>query len=170
MKKTRNTLIAILILIMSASILSAKPYNVAKAATIPSKGMAINIIQHNQEHLSGQLIDADDAYFVFENDADASIQIIPRGNVQLLETNMDINIFSILKSKDPNSLTDMIELNDGTKIPSIILDVGAENIQYFSGKSMKRESVTANSIYMLYVDNASISIPFPISSMDTPAL
>ncbi len=170
MSQLRNTLMIALTIVLSMGSISAKSYHVETAKTSPSKNMAINIITHEQESINGNLIDADDAYFVFENKFDASVQIISRANVQLLETNMDVNLYSMLKGKDPTSLTDVIELNDGTRIPSIILDVSPDNIQYFTGKSMKREMVPANSIYMLYIDDATISIPFPMVTPDSPAL
>ena len=35
---------------------------------------------------------------------------------------------------------------------------------------MKRETLPASSIYMLYLDDATISIPFPLASSDMPIL
>ncbi len=171
MSITRNTLITILTLVMSVSTSFANSYDVYDFEAEASHTIAINIIQQNQDQVRGRLLNADEAYYVFENEADSSVQLISRENVQYLETNMDINLYSLLKGKDPSSLTDIIELNDGTRIPSIVLDVGAENIQYFTGKTMRRESISAESIYMVYIDNATISIPFPmVAASNKPAL
>ncbi len=170
MKTTRITLIALLTMALGVSSVSAKPYDVQTSQSMDKSSPAINIVQRNQEQISGTMISADESYYVFQNIADEAVQIIPRADVQLLETNMDVNLFSLLKGKDPKSLTDVIELNDGTRIPSIILDVGTNSIQYFTGKKMKREILPANSIYMLYIDDATISIPFPMVSPDTPVL
>ncbi|MCF7825195.1 MAG: hypothetical protein K9N29_00970 [Candidatus Marinimicrobia bacterium] len=125
--------------------------------------MSIEFAQANDEAINGTLIQADNTYYFFHNHENASIQIVNRSEVQYLETNMDINLLSLLKGKDPKSLTDIIELNDGTRIPSIILDIGTDRIQYFTGKSMKRETLPASDIYMLYIDEGTISIPFPVS-------
>ena len=170
MKTSRNLLILAIILVMSVSNLSANSLSTEPVENDQTEPLDINIIQQNQEEVRGHLINADESYFVFENVADASVQLIPRTNVQLLETNMDVNLFSLLKGKDPKSLTDIIELNDGTRIPSIILDVSSDHIQYFTGKSLKREVVSADNIYMLYMDNATISIPFPMIAPDSPVL
>ena len=83
---------------------------------------------------------------------------------------MDINLYSLLKGKDPESLTDIIELNDGTRIPSIILDIGGKEVQYFTGKTLRRETIPASSIYMLYIDDGTISIPFPVAEPDFAVL
>jgi|FLOH01.1.fsa_nt_gi hypothetical protein len=170
MSRTRNTLITITILAMSVSSSFANSYDVASYEAEGSSNVSINIIQQNQDEVRGRLINADEVYYVFENEADSSVQLISRESVQFLETNMDVNLYSLLKGKDPSSLNDIIELNDGTRIPSIVLDVGAKNIQYFTGKSMKRESIAAESIYMVYIDNATISIPFPMMPSTKPTL
>lgn len=81
---------------------------------------------------------------------------------------MDTNLYSLLQGKDPKALNDIIELNDGTRIPSIVLQVNDDKIQYFSGSSESREMVPAESISIVYIDNATISIPFPLTSTDSP--
>ena len=170
MAKTRNTLITILITALSISSLMGKPYDVQSQKFTETASFEINLVQHNQDVISGKLIKADETYYVFASAADANVQVIPRAEVQLMETNMDVNLYSLLKGKDPKSLKDIIELNDGTRIPSIVLDVGPNSIQYFTGKTMKREIMPANSIYMVYIDDATISIPFPMVSTATPVL
>ncbi|NQV29655.1 MAG: hypothetical protein HQ508_02090 [Candidatus Marinimicrobia bacterium] len=170
MSITRNTLITVLTLALSVSLSYANSYDVYSFDAEASSTVSINIIQQNQDEVRGRLLNADETYYVFENEADSSVQLISRTDVQFLETNMDINLYSLLKGKDPTSMNDIIELNDGTRIPSIVLDVGAKNIQYFTGKTMKRESIPAESIYMVYIDNATISIPFPMVAADKPTL
>ena len=149
---------------------SANPNNLTYAGHSSVKPISIRIIDQDQLVTDGKLIEVDDSYFYFVNDADNTSHLINRNQIQLMETNMDVNLFSLLKGKDPNALTDIIELNDGTRIPSLILDVGADKIQYFTGKSMKRESMPASSIYMLYLDNGTISIPFPVTAPDYAVL
>ena len=77
---------------------------------------------------------------------------------------MDTNMYSLLNGKDPKCLNDIIELVDGTRIPGIILKVSNDAIQYFSGQTETRERVPAENIWMVYIDNATISIPFPLGS------
>jgi len=79
---------------------------------------------------------------------------------------MNASLFSLLKGKDPDRLTDVIELNDGRRIESIILSFDPDNIQFFTGRTSKPESLPASSIYMLYLDDATISIPFPVIEDD----
>lgn len=160
----------IITIVLIASTASAKSANLDNIDGGNTEDMSINFVEFNHESIEGRLIFSDEAYYYFQSNGDASMQLILRSNVQYLETNMDINLHSLLNGRDPNALVDVIELNDGTRIPSIILDVGADSIQYFTGKSMKRESIPASSIYMLYLDDATISIPFPISAPDFAVL
>ncbi len=81
---------------------------------------------------------------------------------------MNAHLNSILNGKDPKALNDIIELNDGTRIKGIILNVGNEQIKYFSGRSEMQEVMPAESISNLYLDDATISIPFPILTPDSP--
>jgi len=134
------------------------------------KAISINIIDPDQKSRSGELIEADESYFYIQDAAANTTQLIQRSQVQILETNMDINLYSLLKGKDPESLTDIIELNDGTRIPSIILDIGGKEVQYFTGKTLRRETIPASSIYMLYIDDGTISIPFPVAEPDFAVL
>ena len=76
---------------------------------------------------------------------------------------MNSIMYSLLSGKDPQALNDVIELVDGTRIPGIILNIASDEIQFFSGKSDSRQLMSAESIGMLYIDNATISIPFPIA-------
>jgi len=76
---------------------------------------------------------------------------------------MDSTLYSQLNGKDPKALKDIIELNDGTRIPSIILKVSNDEIQYFNGRNSLKERVPAQAIHMLYIDDATISIPFPLT-------
>ncbi len=160
----------ILILVLSSVTLSAKPVNLDYVEGTENEDMSIEFIDLDKEAIEGRLIYSDETYYYFHNHGDASMQIVSRINVQYLETNMNLDLHSLLKGKDPNALGDVIELNDGTRIPSIILDVSADQIQYFTGVSMKRETLPASSIYMLYLDDATISIPFPLVSSDQPIL
>jgi len=148
------------------SIASAGSHDLESTDANHAENMSIEFAQANHAPINGTLIQADDTYYFFHNHEDASIQIVNRNEVQYLETNMDVNLMSLLKGKDPKSLTDVIELNDGTRIHSIILDIGSDRIQYFTGKSMKRETLPASDIYMLYIDEGTISIPFPVSGPD----
>ncbi|MBT3228221.1 MAG: hypothetical protein HOD43_13830 [Candidatus Marinimicrobia bacterium] len=160
----------IISIVLIVSTASAKSANLDYIDDDNTEDMSINFVEFNQESIEGRLIFSDEAYYYFQSNGDASMQLILRSNVQYLETNMDINLHSILKGRDPNDLVDVIELNDGTRIPSIILDVGADSIQYFTGKTLKRETISASSIYMLYLDDATISIPFPIAAPDFAVL
>ena len=152
------------IIIMSAILASATPAQTTNYDYIGGsepEDMSIQFVDSNQDDINGRLIRSDDTYFFFHNQADASYQIIPRSDVQYLETNLDVNLQALLVEKDPEALGDVIEMNDGTRISCIILDVGADIIQYFIGKSMKRQMIAASSIYMVYIDDANVSIPFP---------
>ena len=154
------------IIIMSAILASATPAQTTNYDYIDGsepEDMSIQFVDSNQDDINGRLIRSDDTYFFFHNQADASYQIIPRSDVQYLETNLDVNLQALLVEKDPEALGDVIEMNDGTRIPCIILDVGADIIQYFIGKSMKRQMIAASSIYMVYIDDANVSIPFPVA-------
>jgi len=128
-----------------------------------SDDMSIQFVDSNQEVINGRLIHSDESYFFFHNQGEESYQIIPRSDVQYLEAHTDVDLHALMVEKDPDALGDVIEMNDGTRIACIILDVGVDRIQYFVGKSMKREVLAASSIYMVYIDDASISIPFPAS-------
>jgi len=82
---------------------------------------------------------------------------------------MNLVLHALLKGKDPQQLNDVIELNDGTRIPSIILNIDGRGVQYFTGKSLMREAMPSNSIHMLHLDNGTISIPFPVAEQDFAA-
>lgn len=170
MKNAKNILIILTAMVLSISFVSAKSLTSSTHETNSTEGLSINIIQQNQETISGRLINADETYLVFENTYDASIQVIPREDVKVLETNLNVNLINILKSHSPESLTDVIELNDGTKIPSIVLDITPEGIQYFTGKSLRRQLVSSSSVYALHLDSDSVEIPFPMISAYEPAL
>ncbi|MBC8194011.1 MAG: hypothetical protein H8E18_16610 [FCB group bacterium] len=157
-------------LVLTAATNSANSANLDYVDGSKNEDMSIDFIEYHQESIQGRLIYADATYYYFHNHGDAAMQIVSRNNVQYLETNMNLDLHSLLKGKDPDALGDVIELNDGTRIPSIILDVGVDKIQYFTGKSMKRETMPASSIYMLYLDDATISIPFPLASSEMPIL
>ncbi len=150
-----------LTIVLLVSAISAKSANLDSIEAGQAEDMSIEFIQDHQDVLNGTLVQADDTYYFFQNNNDESLEIVPRSHVQYLETNMNVNLQSVFAGKDAVALRDVIELNDGTKIPSVILDIGPQNIQYFSGKSMKRESIPTSSIYMVYIDNAAINIPFP---------
>ena len=79
---------------------------------------------------------------------------------------MNTTLHTVLNGKDPKALNDIIELNDGTRIPGIILNVGNDQIRYFSGRTEEQEVVPAESISHLYLDNNTIDIPFPIVPPD----
>ena len=79
---------------------------------------------------------------------------------------MNLALHALLRWNDPESLDDIIELNDGTRIPSIVLNIDGEEVQYFTGKSMNREKLPASSIHILHLDNGTISIPFPVAEPD----
>ncbi|MBT3254219.1 MAG: hypothetical protein HN995_09280 [Candidatus Marinimicrobia bacterium] len=165
-----KTLKYLLALVLTSATVSAKPANLDYVDGSENEDMSIEFVDLDEEPIQGRLISSDDTYYYFHNHGDASMQIVSRSNVQYLETNMNLDLHSLLKGKDPDALGDVIELNDGTRIPSIILDVSADQIQYFTGISMKRETLPASSIYMLYLDDATISIPFPLASSDMPIL
>ena len=79
---------------------------------------------------------------------------------------MNLVLKTILKGKNPEALSDVIELNNGTRIPSIILNIDGKEVQYFTGKSSNLEMMSENSIHMLHLDNGTISIPFPVAEPD----
>ena len=170
MRKSTKNLTLITCLLLIASPIFANSYITETHKSINPNGLAINIIQQDQEQIKGQLIHADAAYLVFENPIDEAVQLIPRTEVQILETNLEINLFTLLKNHDPEELTDTIELNDGTRIACIILDISSESVQYFTGKSLKRSLVSTHNIYMLYLSQNSINIPFPVIAANAPAL
>ena len=170
MQKTVKYSLLALASLLSISMLSAKSFSDLKPAAAVKDGLAINIIQQNQEQVSGNLINADASYFVFENPADESVQVIPRAEVQVLETNKNVNLFEIFKSKHSDSLSDQIELNDGTHIACIILDIGSERVQYFTGQSLKRQVVSVDNIYNVQLDHAAVAIPFPALATPAPAI
>lgn len=149
--------------------LSAKSYE-AEAETQNSSNIAINIIQQNQESLNGKLIDVDDTFYVFENSAEESVQVIPRHDVKVLETNLGINLFKLVKDQNPDSLTDVIEMNDGTRIASIILDISDDEVQYSNGKDLRRYHLSTEDIYMVHLNNNSISVPYPAQTVSTASL
>jgi hypothetical protein len=162
---TAITMIAVL-----ASSVSAKSNNLDYPDSSPKKVIEIKLIDPQHESRSVALVQADQSYFYFQDATSNTTQLIQRSQVQLLETNMDVNLLSLLKGKNPDSLTDIIELNDGTRIPSIILDISGKEVQYFTGKTLKRETMPAASIYMIYIDNGTIGIPFPVSQPDYAVL
>ncbi len=170
MRITKNTLTIIASLALSTVLLSAKSTDPNTREIINPNVLTINIIQQNQEQISGRLINADAAYLVFENLTDEAVQLIPRSEVQLVETNLNIDLFEILNSQDPEQLTDIIELNDGTKISAIILDIGLDNVQYFTGTSLKRHVVSTSDIYALRLDQNSVEIPFPVFAANEATL
>ena len=133
-------------------------------------GLPINIIQVDNEQAQGQLIAADASFFVFSNSYDESVQVIPRSEVDMLETNIGVNLFQLLKAADPGALTDRIELEDGSVIPCIILDVTPTSIQYFTGDSLKRHMLSTDAIYMLHMDSDSVQIPFPMLASASPSI
>ena len=154
------------IIIMSAILASATPAQTTNYDYIDGsepEDMSIQFVDSNYDVINGRLIHSDDTYFFFHNHGEASYQVIPRSDVQYLETNLDINLQALLAEKDSDALGDVIEMNDGTRIACIILDVGIDNIQYFIGNSLKRQMIAANSIYMVYIDDANVSIPFPVA-------
>ena len=83
--------------------------------------------------------------------------------------NINLVLHTLLKGKDPEALSDVIELNNGTRIPSIILNIDGKEVQYFTGKSINLEMMPENSIHMLHLDNGTISIPFPVAEPDFAA-
>ena len=163
------TNIVLMISLLASSVL-ANSNNLDYVGSSSKKAIQINIIDPDQETRSGELVQADESYFYFLDAESNTTQLVQRSQVQLLETNVDVNLMSMLKGKDPESLTDIIELNDGTRIPGIILDISGKEVQYFTGKTMRRETMPANSIYMLYIDNGTIGIPFPVSEPDFAVL
>ncbi len=165
-----NIVTKILTMMIITSTAFANSNNLEMVDQSEKTPVSINIILSNQETTTGGLVDADASYFYFLNDSDGTSQLIQRNQVQIMETNMDVNLLSLLKGRDPNALTDIIELNDGTRIKSIILDIGTDEIQYFTGKALRRESISTLSIYALHIDNGTISIPFPVSEPDFAVL
>ncbi len=170
MKNCKTTLLILTITALTISSLSAKSLTTAAPEPQLSKELAINIVQEDQGVISGRLINADETYFVFENTYDASIQVIPREEVDVLETNLNINLMNVLKSHNPESLTDVIELNDGTKIASIILDITPEGIQYFTGMSLRRQQISAEDLYAVHLNSRAVEIPFPMVATNQLAL
>ncbi len=162
------TTITMIALLASSAI--AKSNNLDYVDASSQKVIQINIVDPYQESRVGGLVRADESYFYFQDTSENTTELVLRSQVQLVETNMDVNLLSLLKGKNPEALTDIIELNDGTRIPSIILDISGKEVQYFAGKSLKRESISANSIYMLYIDNGTIGIPFPVAEPDFAVL
>lgn len=81
---------------------------------------------------------------------------------------MNRTLHAIVNGKDPEELADVIELKNGTRIPSMVLDVSSEQIRYYGAASIQQESLPASSIAMLYLDHATITIPFPLASADLP--
>ncbi len=165
-----NVVSTIIALALVASTASAKSNNPNYSDRDVKNSISINIIDFDQESRSVELLYADESYFYWVDSTENIAELVPRNQVQIVETNMNVNLFSLLKRKDPNTLTDIIELNDGTRIRSIILDIDEDGIQYFTGKSLKRELMPASSIYMLHIDNGTVSIPFPVIAPDYAAL
>jgi hypothetical protein len=154
-----SSILKSLIIILSVSLVYAKPNAVS---TQDGSGLAINLIQKDNEAISGELIDADASFFVFSNPHDASVQVIPRSEVNILETNIGVDLFQVVKQKATEKLSDRIELEDGTMINCIILDVSNDSIQYFTGENLRRYVVSSKEVYMLHMDSDSVHIPFPM--------
>lgn len=127
-----------------------------------NEDMALVLKQGSSEPLRGTLVHADQTNFLFHNNEEVSYKVIPRTRVKYLETNLGVNLLSIFKEKSAESLVDVIELNDGTMIDCIILDLGADEIQYFSGDSLSREIMHSSSVYMVHMDGNSVQIPYPV--------
>ena len=125
-----------------------------------------------RDAVQGQLIQANESFYVFEDLQDEIVQVVARQDVQLMETNMGVDLFQVVRSGDAKQLTDRIELENGTDIPCIILDVSNEEVQYFTGNGMKRERLNADEIYMLHMQSGQVSVPFPMMAAvaDTPML
>lgn len=160
-----NTMQYLLALVLTASVILAQPVDLGFMDEDQREDMSLEFVDQFQEAMTGSLISSDFLYFYFYSPLDEANHLVPRAEVKYLETNTDIDLRTVLSSEDPSSLMDVIELNDGSKIPSIILDVGAEYVQYFAGKKMKRELISTKDIYMLYIDNAKITIPFPVDQL-----
>gem|GEM_PF-4961929 len=76
---------------------------------------------------------------------------------------MDFNKLISLESNSLKELHDIIELKDGTRIESMILEVDHDEIQYVNARNERRESISSEAIKMLHIENAGLSIPFPLS-------
>jgi len=156
--------------VLTVSTLSAKSYVAARPDQDAVGKQNITIIQYGQDQITGNLIDADASYYVFENTADEAVQVIARSAVDLLETNLGVNLLDVLKHHDPAELSDRIELNDGTQISCIILDMSNDQVQYFTGQSLKRQVVSADRIYNLYLGQAAVDVPFPVLQTSEQAI
>lgn len=167
MHKTLHTLILASTLLFNVASISA--LTLEKELT-QANGLAINLVQANNETLSGRLIDADEAYFVFANSTDESVQVVPRHEVNMLEANIGVNLYQVMKAQDKTALSDQIELEDGTFISCIILDISQTSIQYFAGESLKRHVVAADDVYMLHISSDAVQIPFPMLSAAIPSI
>jgi len=138
-------------LILIISTLQAQPATIDYMDGSENEDMSIEFQSDFADPMKGRLISSNSVYYYFHchGDQDHCMCLVARNEVEYLEINMDINLHALFRGQDANTLVDVIELNDGTRIPSIILDVGTDQIQYFTGNSMKREIISTSSIYML---------------------
>ncbi|MCF7824639.1 MAG: hypothetical protein K9N35_10765 [Candidatus Marinimicrobia bacterium] len=139
--------------------------------TLPQnrKKIAINVIQTNQDLMSGYLIEANSEYLLFQDNIDTAIHIIDRAELELLEANTNIDLLAFIKNQDSSKLTDVIEMIDGSRIECIILDMTQGAVQYFTGGGLRRQQVSTDIISMLHFSNGDVDIPFQdlaLSSLD----
>lgn len=153
----------ILISVIFVSMLSAQTQEGNNTGGSEPENMSIQFWDASKSDMQGTLIQSDDTYFFFQNYGSESYELIPRDEVRYLETHIDVDLREIVATDNVQALDDVIEMNDGTKISCIILDIGKDIIQYFVGTSMKREVLSASSIYMVYMDDERVRIPFPVS-------
>ena len=153
-----------IITILQILLLGLPLIGMAKTLESQNKGttMAATFADPNMEAVQGKLINADEVFFILENGPDENVQVVPRDQVALLEMNLDINLFQVMKDKSADRLTDRIELEDGTQIPCIILDITSSSIQYFTAESLKRSQISTDQIYQLHLSNDTIHIPYPM--------
>jgi hypothetical protein len=76
---------------------------------------------------------------------------------------VDFNKLISLESSCLKDLNDIIELNDGTRIESVILEVDNDGIEYLNARTECKERIHSNAIKMVHIENAGLSIPFPLT-------
>lgn len=158
----KNTTKILTLLLISVSVLSAKGLTTASNQPNIETETATRLISHDLGSIQGKLVSADASYFVIENEREQNIELIPREQVELLETNLHVNLFQLMREGAKNKLTDRIELNDGTVIPCIVLDMSNERIQYSEGTSLKRHVLDADLIYNVKLGQSNVDVSYPV--------
>lgn len=155
-------IITILILFLTTTLLAQNSTCSCVSGALVEE-MSLRFTDVSRPEVIGSLVRSDASYFLIHNHSDNSYEVIPRIDIDYVEANLNVDLRDVQATANPGMFKDVIELNDGSKISCIILDIGSDFVQCFIGNSMKRQLVSANSIYMVYMNNADTSIPFPVS-------